>query len=156
MRVVQVIGFSNSGKTTLTKALTEHFSVQGIAVAAVKHHGTGGRLVPDDTSDTGLFRQAGAKADMLVSQEETIWNIRQALSIEQIVHVHKVIGTELLIIEGFKQGPYPKLVLHAEEALPALENAVLHVGKQGSRTLEEALREIDQIGEILWSKSAIV
>lgn len=153
---MQVIGFSDSGKTTLTKSLIDYFTIKGVLTAAVKHHGTGSRLASPDSTDTGLFREAGAKADMLVSQEETTWNIRQALTIEQIVQVHKVIGTELLMIEGFKQGPYPKLVLHTNEALPQAADSVLHIGGTNGMTLTEALNDIDPIGEIVWNRSAIV
>lgn len=37
--IIQIVGYKNTGKTTLTAALIGHFSSMGLKVAAIKHDG---------------------------------------------------------------------------------------------------------------------
>ncbi|QQK74745.1 molybdopterin-guanine dinucleotide biosynthesis protein MobB [Salicibibacter cibarius] len=45
-RVLQVVGYKNSGKTTLMEELVKAFSAREMHVAALKHHGHGGGRPP--------------------------------------------------------------------------------------------------------------
>ncbi len=46
--ILQIVGFQNSGKTTLTEKLIFRASIAGLKAASIKHHGHGG------TPDTEL------------------------------------------------------------------------------------------------------
>lgn len=127
--VLQIVGFQNSGKTTLLTKIIEVMNDSGIRVGTVKHHGHGGFPDSADTDkDTAKHREAGATvtavegAGMLQLHAYDVegWTLSKMLSF------YKSLPLDIILIEGFKREPFPKVVLLRSEEdevlLEQLEN----------------------------------
>ncbi|MGJ9382540.1 molybdopterin-guanine dinucleotide biosynthesis protein B [Salipaludibacillus sp. CF4.18] len=111
----QIVGFSNSGKTTIAKALIEAISRRGLSVGAVKHHGHGGIPLKQESFDTdsAKHRDAGASGSLVISETECsmILSDTSHLNLEDLVRIYECLSFDMIIIEGFKQEKYPKTVI---------------------------------------------
>lgn len=114
MNIIQIVGYKNSGKTTLAAKLIEHAAQKGFRTASLKHHGHGG--VPEGIYDTDSekHRQAGAlisgvEGDGIFQLSKENWTLDEMIQIYEFMHVN------LLIIEGFKACSFPKVVLISNE-----------------------------------------
>ena len=60
MKTLQVVGFKNSGKTTLIARWIRLLKNKGLTVAVLKHHGHGGQpAMPNPSTDTMQFFDSG-------------------------------------------------------------------------------------------------
>ncbi len=127
--VLQIVGFQNSGKTTLVTKVIEVMSARGIRVGTIKHHGHGGFPDSYDTDkDTAKHREAGATvtgvegAGMLQLHAYDVegWTLPKMLSF------YNNLPLDIILIEGFKRKAFPKVVLlrtgEDEVLLEQLEN----------------------------------
>nr|WP_277818454.1 molybdopterin-guanine dinucleotide biosynthesis protein B [Bacillus sp. TL12] len=109
--ILQIVGYQNSGKTTLTEKLIQAFSDKGMKVATIKHHGHGGYPeVPQ--KDSERHRQAGA----VVSAVEgagllSLSSLRDEWSLQEIIRLYDFFEVDMILIEGYKAENYPKVVL---------------------------------------------
>ena len=111
--IIQVVGFQNSGKTTLMERLIHVATEKGMQVASFKHHGHGG--IPDQTlkrKDSEKHQQAGA----FVSGVEgsgllSIQSKRKQWKLEEIITLYSFFQPDVLFIEGYKQASFPKIVI---------------------------------------------
>ena len=124
MPAIAVVGYSDSGKTTVATALVRILHGDGYKVAAVKHcpHG---HDVDREGSDTHRMGKAGADAVIAVSPERVskMERVDGEPSLESIAGT--LTGYDLVIAEGFKDSAAPK-VLVARLGRPVLDvpNAV--------------------------------
>ena len=110
MKVFGFAGWSGSGKTTLIKQLIPRFVRHGLRVSLIKHaHHTFD--VDQPGKDSYRHRHAGA-AEVLVTSSRR-WVLMHELRgaheppfEEQVKHLSPC---DLLIVEGFKHAPIPKL-----------------------------------------------
>ena len=110
MKVFGFAGWSGSGKTTLIESLIPRFVKRGLRVSLIKHaHHTFD--VDQPGKDSYRHRQAGA-AEILVTSSRR-WVLMHELRgahepsfDEQIRHLAPC---DLLLVEGFKFAPIPKL-----------------------------------------------
>ncbi|GLY10957.1 molybdopterin-guanine dinucleotide biosynthesis protein MobB [Bacillus badius] len=127
--VLQIVGFQNSGKTTLMTKLLEKTGEHGWTVAALKHHGHGGLpLLLDGQKDSGKYRQAGALATgvegggrLQITVAKDNWKL------EEIVELYGHFPVDLLLVEGYKQAQYPKIVLIKGEQELDLLGQLTHI-----------------------------
>lgn len=106
--VLQIVGYKNSGKTTLICNLVEHLSKAGHRIAVIKHDGHGFEMDRPNT-DTFRFGEAGAVATAITSLKRTaILEEREASLSELVSHFS---GYDVILIEGFKSENYPKIVI---------------------------------------------
>ncbi|PEY42477.1 molybdopterin-guanine dinucleotide biosynthesis protein B [Bacillus cereus] len=109
--ILQIVGYQNSGKTTLTGKLIQAFSQEGMKVATIKHHGHGGYPeVPQ--KDSERHRKAGA----VVSSVEgagllSLSSLRDKWPLQEIIRLYEFFEVDLILIEGYKAENYPKVVL---------------------------------------------
>jgi molybdopterin-guanine dinucleotide biosynthesis protein B len=113
MRIFGLAGWSGSGKTTLLTRLIPALVARGIAVSTVKHAHHEFDL-DQPGKDSWRHREAGAR-EVLVSSS-TRWalmhehrGVREPGLAELIRHMTPV---DLLLVEGFKREPLPKLEIH--------------------------------------------
>ncbi|KKB36828.1 molybdopterin-guanine dinucleotide biosynthesis protein B [Bacillus thermotolerans] len=111
--ILQVAGYQNSGKTTLMVKLIEEAKRQSWAVASFKHHGHGGTpALPENEKDSTRHLHAGALASGV--EGGGVLNIIAAKAewkVEEILAVYDSLPVDLLLLEGYKQADYPKIVL---------------------------------------------
>jgi len=111
--ILSVVGRSNSGKTTLLEKLIRELSARGRRVGTVKHHYHGPVTVDVPGKDSWRHRQAGAYAVALVSPEMlfVVRDTPPGLSLEALTHLG-LFGVDLVLTEGFKSGPMPKIAVN--------------------------------------------
>jgi len=116
MDILQVVGYSNSGKTTTTSALIQYLSQAGISVAALKHHGHGG--FPDGLDQKDSIRHQKAGAIISGVEGAGLFQLakKQPWDFEQIIRIYELFQVDLLIIEGYKKKDYSKIMLIHGEA----------------------------------------
>ena len=119
--VCQFVGYKNSGKTTLICALIPLLKQKGCTVAVIKHDAHDYDMDHPGT-DTWKQRQAGAAAVAITCATRTSVIEEQSASLSQLIAGFS--GYDYILIEGFKQEAYPKIVLlHNFEDLKLLKQA---------------------------------
>ena len=103
MKTIAVIGWKNSGKTTLVSRLVAHLRKKKFKVGVVKHaHHTFD--IDHPNTDSYKIRQAGSYKTTIVS-EKRLAHIEEKFSseidIEELIKLNN--GCDILIFEGFKK-----------------------------------------------------
>ena len=113
--VFGVVGWKDSGKTTLTERLVSEFTARGFTVSMVKHTH---HNVDVDRSGTDSFRHraAGAQEVMLAggSRFALMHEYRDQPEFELDELLSRMAPCDLVLVEGFKKTPIPKLEVHRE------------------------------------------
>jgi molybdopterin-guanine dinucleotide biosynthesis protein B len=142
MRIIQVIGYKNAGKTTLACALVRELTSQGQRVGTLKHDAHD--FEPDiPGKDTWQHRQAGAHVTAISSPSRTAWVQEQSTSLEQLVDQMANLALDYLIIEGFKSAAYPKIILirgEQDEELLSLLNVIAAAVREPNKSIESAAK----------------
>ncbi len=113
MRIIGLAGWSGSGKTTLVTKVIPALVARGLKVATVKHahHEFD---IDQPGKDSWLHRQAGASEVAIVSSRR--WAIIHELGGEAepplLEILQKLSPADLVIVEGFKRHPHPKLEVY--------------------------------------------
>lgn len=113
VKVLQVVGFKNSGKTTLMLELLKQADQKGITVSTVKHHGhSGGLEMPSSDTDSMRFFEKGASCSIVFGDGVVqVHQRKQKATLAELVAFASAENPDLVLIEGFKDGPYEKIVL---------------------------------------------
>lgn len=126
MDIIQIVGYKNSGKTTLATKFIEYATKKGYQTASLKHHGHGG--VPEGmyNTDSEKHKQAGSlisgvEGDGVFQLSKENW------ALDEMIQIYKWMHVDLLIIEGFKACSFPKAVLISDEKDLELLNKVENV-----------------------------
>ncbi len=160
MRIFGFAGWSGSGKTTLIEQLIPRFVQPGLRVSLIKHaHHTFD--VDQPGKDSYRHRQAGA-AEILVTSSRR-WVLMHELrgahepSFED--QVKRISPCDLLLVEGFKHAPIPKLeVWRKETGEPLLHPNDPHIVAVASDARIETklpllnLNDVDEIRNFILKK----
>ena len=123
MRIFGFAGWSGSGKTTLMVALIPELVSRGITVSTLKHahHAFD---VDQPGKDSWRHRQAGAREVMISSQNRwaLMHELRGTPEPEFDELVRRMSPVDLLLVEGFKRHPHPKIEVYR----PSLGKPPLH------------------------------
>jgi len=111
-KVLQVVGYKNTGKTTLVCHIIKAFAEQGWKVGSIKHDAHEFE-VDHEGKDTWKHREAGASVVAITSKSKTAIMENRPTSLEQLIE--RMHGLDLIIVEGYKSENYPKLVLVKDE-----------------------------------------
>ncbi|RED65583.1 molybdopterin-guanine dinucleotide biosynthesis protein B [Cohnella lupini] len=138
MRVIQIVGYKNAGKTTLSCEIVRTLSAAGSRVGTLKHDSHD--FEPDiPGKDTWQHRLAGACVTAITSPSRTAWVEEQSSTIEQLVCQMEAKSLDYLVIEGFKTASYPKVVLLRSEedsALLSLPNVIAACYRETNARIE--------------------
>lgn len=124
--VLQIVGYKNSGKTTLACRLIQALSMQGIRVGSAKHDAHHFEL-DDPGTDSSKHLLHGAVETVLTSRNATRVMRKSETSLEEITQ--SMAGrADLLIAEGFKSAGYPKIALIRDvEEMNALRDQAANI-----------------------------
>ncbi|MFC4766889.1 molybdopterin-guanine dinucleotide biosynthesis protein B [Effusibacillus consociatus] len=110
VKAFAVVGYKNMGKTTLVCKLVSELKNRGYRVGTLKHDAHDFQLDYEGT-DTFQHRQAGADVVAIASSGK--WAVQgwpaQPPTLEEMLKRFE--GVDLVIVEGYKQGNLPKIVV---------------------------------------------
>ena len=99
--IINIIGRSNSGKTTLITKLIEEYKKQGYSVAVLKSTSTQITMC-DEKKDTEKFREAGASADMISNENKLVlYSVLKDNSPKHLIEKY-FNDIDIVIVEGYK------------------------------------------------------
>ena len=110
MKIFGFAGWSGSGKTTLIEQLIPRFTKRGLRVSLIKHaHHTFD--VDQPGKDSYRHRHAGASEILVTSSRRWVLmhELRGAHEPSFEEQVKRISPCDLLLVEGFKHAPIPKL-----------------------------------------------
>ncbi|CAH8713620.1 molybdopterin-guanine dinucleotide biosynthesis protein B [Paenibacillus thiaminolyticus] len=112
--VVQIVGYKNSGKTTLACKLIAALTEEGYRVGTAKRDAH--QFTLDDAgTDSARHLEHGAVETVLTSGKATRW-MRQAPTSLSDIAVCMCGRVDIVIAEGFKREPFPKIALVRDPA----------------------------------------
>jgi len=106
--IVAVCGLKNSGKTAYTEGLIRELKKMGYSVAAFKH--VAHEFESDSQgTDSHRFWEAGANTVAVFSPHELMFRTGSEDGLNKLLPLAQ--GNDILIIEGGKTLPYPKIAI---------------------------------------------
>jgi molybdopterin-guanine dinucleotide biosynthesis protein B len=111
MKALGIIGWSGSGKTTLITALLPRFAARGVTTSTIKHAHHDFQM-DQPGKDSFLHRQAGAH-EVIVANDAQFALYHEhpgRLGLEPLLR--RLEPVDLVLVEGFKDDPFPKLEVH--------------------------------------------
>ena len=160
MRIFGFAGWSGSGKTTLIEQLIPRFVQRGLRVSLIKHaHHTFD--VDQPGKDSYRHRQAGAAEILVTSSRRWVMmhELRGAHEPSFEDQVKRISPCDLLLVEGFKHAPIPKLeVWRKETGEPLLHPNDPHIVAVASDARIETklpllnLNDVDEICNFILKK----
>lgn len=120
MKVYGVIGWKNSGKTSLMERLVAEITGRGVSVSTVKHvHHTVDLDQPG--KDTWRHRQAGAREVVLASADRLAILVEHRGPEPELPAVlARLAAVDLVLVEGYKRDAHPKVEVWRAETGHAL------------------------------------
>jgi len=128
-KVFQIVGYQNSGKTTLMEELIKSGKAKGLRIGTIKHHGHGGTpFCPNSDKDSNRHSLAGAdissvegEGTLLIEATNNEWGLND------IINVYHHFSLDLILVEGYKKSCYPKAVLIRDKKDLFLLNSLTNV-----------------------------
>jgi molybdopterin-guanine dinucleotide biosynthesis protein B len=122
MKIIGLAGWSGAGKTTLIAKLLPALIAQGLRVSTIKHAHHAFDL-DKPGKDSWVHRQSGASEVLIASGRR--WALMHELRGDDepdlLELLDKLSHADLVLVEGFKSEPYPKIEIHrAANGKPAL------------------------------------
>ena len=121
MKVYGIVGWKNSGKTTLVERLVTEITGRGFSVSTVKHaHHTFD--VDHEGKDSFRHRAAGAREVLLASRNRwaLMHEIRDDAEPSLSEFLEKLSPVDLVLIEGYKRDSHAKVEAHRAETKQGL------------------------------------
>ena len=121
MKVYGIVGWKNSGKTTLVERLVIEITGRGFSVSTVKHaHHTFD--VDHEGKDSFRHRSAGANEVLLASRNRwaLMHEIRNDVEPPLNEFLEKLAPVDLVLIEGYKRDSHAKVEAHRAETKQGL------------------------------------
>lgn len=119
MRVVSIIGYHRTGKTTTVVNLISELRKKGFSVSSVKDIHQDGFTMEKKGSNSWLHLEASESTVFARSHDETYQIWRKQLSLKEML---ERINTDWFVLEGMKNEPVPKIV--CAESIEQLDELV--------------------------------
>jgi molybdopterin-guanine dinucleotide biosynthesis protein B len=115
MRIVGLAGWSGSGKTTLITKVLPVLIGRGFKVSTLKHAHHGFDL--DKPGKDSFMHRASGATEVIISSERR-WAVLHELRGEEEWDLPALLGkaspVDLILVEGFKREPFPKLEIYRQ------------------------------------------
>lgn len=114
--IYSVVAYSGTGKTTFLEKLIAELKSRGVRLGVVKHDAHHFEI-DREGKDSWRFAQAGADVVAISSSEQSAFIEKRELSFDEVLS--RVRDVDLILTEGYKTGPFPKIaVFRAESGKP--------------------------------------
>ncbi|MCD6443433.1 molybdopterin-guanine dinucleotide biosynthesis protein B [Candidatus Bathyarchaeota archaeon] len=104
-----VVGFKNTGKTRLVTSIVSLLSSKGFRVAVIKHSH---ERIDLAVKDTARILTSNPLAVAYSSPYDNVLILDRSLNPEYIL---ELLNPDMILYEGFKRSPYPKILTAIEE-----------------------------------------
>jgi molybdopterin-guanine dinucleotide biosynthesis protein B len=163
MRIIGLAGWSGSGKTTLLARAIPRLVTRGLRVSTLKHAHHGFDL-DQPGKDSHTHRAAGATEVLVGSAKRwaLVHELRGAREPRLPELLRKLTPVDLVIVEGYKREPHPKLevyraglgkpLLHPDD--PHIVAIAAHAPAPEARVPVVDIDDIDAIVEMLLTHAA--
>jgi molybdopterin-guanine dinucleotide biosynthesis protein B len=107
---ISIVGYSNSGKTTLICKLIEKFTAQGMKVGTLKHDAHDFEM-DHEGKDTWKHRKSGASVVMISSAAKVaaIETLSEPVGFDDLISRFQ--NVDLVLVEGYKKALTKKIVV---------------------------------------------
>lgn len=116
--ILQIIGYKNAGKTTLMSHAVSFLKSQGYKVATIKHHGHYDEDIQLQHTDVDHMKHFEAGADQSIVHglefQQTVTRVEKQ-NLTQIIEKSVTIDTNIILVEGFKNAVFDKVVVYQNE-----------------------------------------
>lgn len=134
MKTLHIVGYKNSGKTTLLERWIGIVKAQSLTVSVLKHHGHGGGIaLTSEKTDTSRFFNKGADATLVAGGGQAQLLLNNEPAFKTLKELASSNSPDVLLIEGYKKEPGKKVILVRSEddwdTLKELEGIQLVIGK---------------------------
>ena len=154
---IMITGYSNSGKTLVTRGLILQLTAKGYRVATVKHASKGYEVdVPG--KDSWHFFREGAQQVVVVGQESYTRHIRVKAEPNLVDLLTSIQDVDIILVEGFKKYPGPKVQVYREgyssSKLPMTDEVIALVEEscQDAEVPCFAIDELEQLANFIISR----
>ena len=110
MKVIGIVGWKDTGKTTLIEKLINEFNLRNLTVSTIKHSH---HRVSVDREGTDSFRHFNAGANETILASETGWikfSRQKSKSKSNLEFLFKqIVPVDIIIVEGFKFSEHKKI-----------------------------------------------
>lgn len=150
MKILSIVGKSNSGKTTLITKIIKDLKKEDLKIASIKEAGP--KFDPDlKGSDSYRHRQAGADGVALYNDEYFQIVEKRELSIYEIIDYFK--GYDLIILEGFKNEDIPKMEIirkaNSSQAIFADGQVLAYISDIENLDSEKPVLDLNNLDQIM-------
>lgn len=153
--ILAISAYSGTGKTTLLQQVIPLLNQRNIRVSVIKHsHHNIDIDIPG--KDSYLLRKAGATQTIVACDQR--WAMvtetpNSSLNLTDLIKQFDVNNTDLILVEGFKDEPLPKLVLFREAVGKPFEGLlnshVIALASDQHYTISVPLLDINDIDSIV-------
>lgn len=116
--IFQIVGYQNRGKTTFITKLIQELRKEKVETAVLKHHGHGGKPDTALKKDSTKHFEAGAAASLVEGDGsiELLGNFKSGPTLPELLQVLGIFHPDVILIEGYKQEDFPKVILMKEDS----------------------------------------
>ncbi|OLS32845.1 MAG: Molybdopterin-guanine dinucleotide biosynthesis adapter protein [Candidatus Heimdallarchaeota archaeon AB_125] len=153
-KILQIIGYSDSGKTSLVKLLLEKLSEMNYSCATIKSARTHTYHLTNKDSDE--FIKAGSNFSAVMFENITQITLKEQVSLNRLIkEFSNNSELDLILIEGFKKEKYPKLLIWTkgifEEPIDFSTTRFLYSNFKDYDDNKQAIDEFVERNDILFS-----
>ena len=115
MRIIGLAGWSGSGKTTLITKVLPRLIARGRTVSTLKHAHHGFDL--DKPGKDSFMHRASGATEVIISSERrwaVLHELRDEAEWDLPALLSKASRVDLVLVEGFKRDPFPKLEIYRQ------------------------------------------
>ena len=129
VKLIGIVGWKNSGKTTLAEALVRNFVARGVRVATIKH---AHHDFDTDKPGTDSYRHRAAGANQVIVASDHRWAHIKEVAGESPPKLEELVArltpVDLVIVEGFKREAHPKIqVMRSHDTHQAMPPEVSNI-----------------------------
>lgn len=109
---IGVVGYHNTGKTTLICKLIERLTERGYSVSTIKNIPKDGFSMDIEGKDTWRHGESGAGLVVASTSDETSFIVKNVMPFEDILRtMDNMTSPDVILVEGHKTEDIPKIVL---------------------------------------------
>src|SRR5699024_12320769 len=103
IKTLHIVGYKNSGKTTLVSNWIRLAKTLKLKEAVIKHHGHGAKLaMPDETKDSMQYIAAVADTSLVSGGGFTQHMMKHELTYEQLLALANIEKQDVILIDVYK------------------------------------------------------